>query len=131
MKCIVLGMDVIAELDVLERVGVALADPTRRWILMRLLDAPAYPAQIANELRVSRALVSNHLACLRGCGLVRATREGRQIRYELSDLRLADALRQLARVVLDSDACPAHLAPPAADDGRRRAMLAGLNGVSA
>jgi DNA-binding transcriptional ArsR family regulator len=127
-----LAMTLVAEQDVLERVGVALADPTRRWILMRLLEGPAYPAQVAGELGVSRALVSNHLACLRGCGLVRATREGRQMRYELSDARLAEALRQLARVVLDSDACPAHLAPPAvADDGRRSALLAGLDGLEA
>ena len=44
-------------------------------------------------------------------GLVTATREGRQVRYELADDRLAGALRELARVVLDSPACPAHLDP--------------------
>jgi hypothetical protein len=38
-------------------------------------------------------------------------REGRQVRYELADDRLAGALRELARVVLDSPACPAHLEP--------------------
>ena len=52
-----------------------------------------------------------NLACLRGCGLVKATREGRQVRYELADPRLAGALRELARVVLDSPACPDHLGP--------------------
>jgi DNA-binding transcriptional ArsR family regulator len=95
--------------DVLERIGTALADPTRRRILTMLLAGPAYPAELAELLDVSRAKVSNHLACLRGCGLVQATREGRQVRYELADQRLADALRELARVVLDSPACPAHL----------------------
>jgi hypothetical protein len=38
-------------------------------------------------------------------------KEGRQVRYELADDRLAGALRELARVVLDSPACPAHLEP--------------------
>jgi ArsR family transcriptional regulator, cadmium/lead-responsive transcriptional repressor len=95
--------------DVLERVGTALADPTRRRMLTVLLAGPAYPAELADLLGVSRAKVSNHLACLRGCGLVTATREGRQVRYELADERLAGALRELARVVLDSPACPAHL----------------------
>lgn len=97
------------DLDVLERVGTALADRTRRLILLRLLDGPAYPADLALALGASRAGISNHLACLRGCGLVTATREGRQVRYELADQRLAGALRELARVVLDSPACPAHL----------------------
>jgi DNA-binding transcriptional ArsR family regulator len=100
-----------SDVDVLERVGTALADTTRRRILAMLLAAPAYPAELAAVLDVSRANVSNHLACLRGCGLVTATREGRQVRYDLADQRLAGALRELARVVLDSPACPAHLEP--------------------
>jgi DNA-binding transcriptional ArsR family regulator len=101
------------DLDVLERVGTALADRTRRLILLRLLDGPAYPADLALTLDTSRAGISNHLACLRGCGLVNPTREGRQVRYELTDPRLASALRQLAQVVLASDACPSHLRQPA------------------
>jgi DNA-binding transcriptional ArsR family regulator len=100
-----------SDVDVLERIGTALADPTRRRMLTILLVGPAYPAELAEILDVSRAKVSNHLACLRGCGLVKDTREGRQVRYELADQRLAGALRELARVVLDSPACPAHLKP--------------------
>jgi len=98
-----------SDVDVLQRVGTALADTTRRRMLTLLLAGPAYPAELAEVLEVSRAKVSNHLACLRGCELVRATREGRQVRYELSDDRLAAALRELAQVVLDSPACPTHL----------------------
>jgi ArsR family transcriptional regulator, cadmium/lead-responsive transcriptional repressor len=104
-----MGTTLASDVDVLERVGTALADSTRRRILTRLLAAPAYPAELAEVLDVSRAKVSNHLACLRGCGLVQATREGRQVRYQLADQRLAGALRELARVVLDSPACPADL----------------------
>jgi DNA-binding transcriptional ArsR family regulator len=100
-----------SDADVLERVGIALADATRRRMLSVLLVGPAYPAELAEVLEVSRAKASNHLACLRGCGLVKATREGRQVRYELADQRLAGALRELARVVLDGQACPAHLEP--------------------
>jgi ArsR family transcriptional regulator, cadmium/lead-responsive transcriptional repressor len=100
-----------SDVDVLERIGTALADPTRRRILSMLLAGPAYPAELAEALDISRAKTSNHLACLRGCGLVTATRQGRQVRYQLADARLAGALGELARVVLDSPACPAHLAP--------------------
>jgi DNA-binding transcriptional ArsR family regulator len=75
-----------------------MADGVRRQILVRLLDGSAYPADLADDLGESRANVSNHLACLRGCGLVRATREGRQIRYDLADGKLARALRLLTEI---------------------------------
>lgn len=87
--------------DRLERVGTALADPTRRRILLRLLDGPAYPAELADLLDVGRTNVSNHLACLRGCGLVSASREGRLVRYELTSPELIEALRLLAALELD------------------------------
>jgi len=97
--------------QVLARFGHALSDPVRARLLLALRDAPGYPADLADLVGTSRQNLSNHLACLRGCGLVTATRQGRQVRYELADQRLAGALRELARVVLDSPACPAHLEP--------------------
>ena len=97
-------------LDTLERFGRALADPTRCRILLSLLEAPAYPADLADELGLGRANVSNHLACLRGCGLVVATPEGRRVRYTLADAGLAHALRDLADIALAVD--PSELCEP-------------------
>ena len=77
-----------------------MADGVRRQILVRLIDGSAYPAQLADEMGESRANISNHLACLRGCGLVRATREGRQMRYDLADRKLARALGLLGEITL-------------------------------
>jgi DNA-binding transcriptional ArsR family regulator len=90
----------------LARLGRALADPTRCRILVALLDGPGYPAQLAEKLGLTRSNVSNHLACLRGCGLVVATYQGRQVRYELADRKLASALTELADVVLAVDPQP-------------------------
>ncbi len=90
-------------LDALVRIGRALADPTRCRILLELLDHPCYPAEMAEHLGLTRGNVSNHLACLRGCGLVVAVPEGRRARYELVDRRLRHALEDLARVVLAVD----------------------------
>ena len=90
--------------DALERVGTALADPTRRRILLVLLDGGAYPVDLAAALGAGRTNISNHLACLRGCGLVRAQREGRQVRYELSSPRLAHALADLVDLELEVEA---------------------------
>lgn len=96
-------MDVTAELDVLGRIGTALADDSRRRMLRSLLDGPRYPSELAEELGLTRANTSNHLSCLRGCGLVVAEPEGRRVRYELADPRLAEALRSLADLVLAID----------------------------
>jgi DNA-binding transcriptional ArsR family regulator len=90
-----------SKIDALERVGTALADPTRRRILLLLVERGAYPADLADTLGATRTNISNHLACLRGCGLVRAEREGRQVRYELSSPRLAHALTDLVDLELE------------------------------
>jgi DNA-binding transcriptional ArsR family regulator len=97
-----LGMTVLmqADLGTLARVGTALADPTRRRVLMQLIEGSGYPAVMAEAFGTTRANLSNHLACLRECGLVTATAEGRRIRYELADQRLAEGLNILAALDL-------------------------------
>lgn len=96
----VVGSVTAMDLDVLERVGTALADGVRRRILVRLLDGPAYPAELADALGESRSNISNHLSCLRGCGLVTTVREGRNVRYQLAHRALASALRKLVTLSL-------------------------------
>ena len=86
--------------SVLARFGHALSDPTRSRVLLALREAPAHPSDLADRLGVSRQSLSNHLACLRGCGLVVAVPEGRRVRYELADGRLGHALDDLLGVVL-------------------------------
>jgi DNA-binding transcriptional ArsR family regulator len=87
-------------LGTLARVGTALADPIRRRVLVHLIDRPSYPAEMAHDFGTSRANLSNHLTCLRECGLVTATAEGRRVRYELADQHLAEGLRILAALDL-------------------------------
>ena len=101
-------LTVATHADVLARFGHALSDPTRSRILLALRDGPRYPAELADTLRVSRTNLSNHLACLRGCGLVVAAPEGRRTRYELAEPKLAHALDDLLGLVLtvDPQACP-------------------------
>lgn len=91
----------------LARMGHALSDATRARILLALRDAPAYPSDLAEALGVSRQVMSNQLACLRGCGLVDATPEGRRTAYRLADENLAPALAELLRValVVEPDCC--------------------------
>ncbi|WBB76765.1 metalloregulator ArsR/SmtB family transcription factor [Micromonospora sp. WMMD1128] len=96
-------MQTLPHAQVLARFGHALSEPMRARLLLALRDGPGYPAQLADLLGTSRQNVSNHLACLRGCGLVVAVPEGRRARYELADARLAHALGDLLGVVLAVD----------------------------
>ena len=91
---------IATRLDVMNRLGRAMADPTRSRLLMALLERPAYPAELARDLGLTRSNVSNHLACLRDCGIVVAEPEGRQTRYEIADPHLARALNALVEVTL-------------------------------
>ena len=93
-------MQTLTTADVLARFGHALSDPTRARLLLRLREAPGYPADLADQLGVSRQSLSNHLTCLRGCGLVVAAPEGRRQRYELADARFGHALGGLLGIVL-------------------------------
>jgi len=101
-------LTIAPRLDVMNRLGRAMADPTRSRILMSLLEHPGHPAQLARDLDLTRSNVSNHLSCLRGCGIVVAVPEGRQTRYEIADAHLTRALVALVDVVLavdDGEAC--------------------------
>lgn len=92
-----------SRLDVMNRLGRAMADPTRSRILLSLLDQPSYPSDLVEVLELSPQTVSNHLACLRDCGIVVAEPQGRRVRYEISDPHLALGLNALVGVVLAVD----------------------------
>jgi DNA-binding transcriptional ArsR family regulator len=96
-------LTIASRLDVMNRLGRALADPTRSRILMALLEGPSYPAVLSRDLELTRSNVSNHLTCLRGCGIVVAEPEGRRTRYEIADPHLTRALTALVDVTLAVD----------------------------
>jgi DNA-binding transcriptional ArsR family regulator len=96
-------LTIASRVDVMNRLGRAMADPTRSRILLSLLARPGYPAELSRDLELTRSNVSNHLACLRGCGIVVATPEGRQTRYEIADPHLTAALTALVDVTLAVD----------------------------
>jgi ArsR family transcriptional regulator len=76
-------MDPIYELqaDVLK----TLANPRRLEILHRLADGPCEVGRMATELGISQPNASQHLAIMRAAGVVIAERDGREVRYRLSD----------------------------------------------
>ena len=73
-------------------------------MLLQLQQGPAVPLELAAQIGVSRQILSNHLACLRDCGLVVGVPAGRNVRYEFSDPKLAHALEDLLGTILTVEA---------------------------
>ena len=76
--------------DQLDAVFGALADPTRRAILSRLIHGEASVAELAAPFRVSQPAISRHLKVLERAGLISRTRRATA---RLSHLR-AEPLKQ-------------------------------------
>ncbi len=77
----------------------ALASPRRLEILHLLDHGPREVTSLAADLGLSQPNVSQHLAVLRSAGLVEAEREGREVRYRISDPDVITACGIMRRVV--------------------------------
>jgi DNA-binding transcriptional ArsR family regulator len=75
------------------------SDPSRLRILESLRAGPLTVGEIVAETGLTQSNTSNHLACLRDCGLVTAEQQGRYVSYQLSDDRVF-ALLALAEGLL-------------------------------
>ena len=61
----------------------AIADPTRRAILVLIAVQAMTPNAIAEEFKTSRQAVSKHIQILTECDLLRQEQRGREIYYSL------------------------------------------------
>ncbi|MBL7959592.1 winged helix-turn-helix transcriptional regulator [bacterium] len=61
----------------------AIADPTRRAILLLLASQAMTPNAIAEEFHTSRQAVSKHIQILTECDLVKQEQKGREIYYHI------------------------------------------------
>jgi DNA-binding transcriptional ArsR family regulator len=80
-----------------------LGDPTRLSILETLREGEKTTSQIVLETGQSQSNVSNHLACLLDCGLVKNRRQGKNIFYNISD-------KKVSRILEESDAVLSEIA---------------------
>jgi ArsR family transcriptional regulator, zinc-responsive transcriptional repressor len=67
----------------------ALAAPVRIRIVTELAGGPRCVHELVETLGVAQPLVSQHLRVLRGAGIVRGSRRGREIAYALTDDHVA------------------------------------------
>jgi len=68
----------------------AVADPTRRAILLLLASQTITAGAIADNFDNARSTVSKHIQILTECGLVNSNQEGREIYYEINFERMKD-----------------------------------------
>ena len=78
-----------------------LADTSRLGILEALRGGPLSVNELVLATGLSQPNVSNHLACLHGCGLVIREQQGRHVYYRLGNDRFAALLELAGLVVTD------------------------------
>ena len=76
-------------------------DPSRLAILEALRNGPLTVGEIVKETGLSQSNASNHLACLRECGLVVSEQNWRYVTYHLSDDRVGELLELAESLLAD------------------------------
>lgn len=70
-----------------------LANPTRIRLLEQLVEGERTVQDLQNALTLEQPIVSQHLAVLRGRGVVTVRRQGTQAHYALASPLIAEVLR--------------------------------------
>lgn len=68
------------------------SDPSRLSILQALRSGSLTVGEIVEITGLTQSNTSNHLSCLRDCGLVVAIQQGRYVSYQLGDPRVHEVL---------------------------------------
>ena len=94
-------LDPATEIDRIQ-VGLirALAGTHRLRIVHLLGHGPLEVNELAQELALPQATVSQNLAAMRAAGLVDATRDGRAVRYRIADPEILAACDLMRNVIV-------------------------------
>ena len=109
-------------------------------LMMATADGPKEGGRLAEEMDISQPNVSQHLAVMRTAGIVEAERDGREVRYQLTDPDVILACGTMRRVLMrrlarlgelserpaGADADPRADAAPRADDPKVRIAAASV-----
>jgi DNA-binding transcriptional ArsR family regulator len=80
----------------IDRVLQALADPTRRQVIERLVSGPASTSELAEPFEMALPSFTQHLGVLERAGMVTSTKQGRVRTYRLAPAGLEVASGWLA-----------------------------------
>lgn len=96
-----------------------MASAQRLRIIHLLGVAPREVNELARELGAGQAATSQHLAAMRSAGLVEAVRDGRVVRYHLSDPEILEACGLMREALVRRLARLGNLAATAGRGGER------------
>jgi len=77
------------------------ADTTRLIVFESLKDGEMTVTQLVERTGYGQSTISNHLACLKDCGLVKVRQEGRNNYYSLRDARVVEILNLAEDILSD------------------------------
>lgn len=83
-----------------------LGEPNRLRLVAACLDRPRTVTELTEEIGASQSLVSHHLRLLRSARLLRQTRSGKNVLYELPDCHIGTMLTNMIE----------HVSEPVHDD---------------
>ena len=81
------------DVEIAAKLFRGLGDRTRLALLLALLDGERRVTDLVDQVGTSQANVSNHLSCLRECGLIAARPDGRQTFYRVATDEVETLLR--------------------------------------
>ena len=87
----------------LQKTMKALSDPVRREILSLLKDGRKSAGDIASGFAITDAAISRHLSVLKEADLIRDTREGKYIYYDLNASVLEEILLWISALKGESE----------------------------
>ena len=87
-----------------------LANPKRLEVIDRLRDGEHSVTELAEAMKISQANLSQHLAVMRQKGIVATRREGLNVYYRLSNLKIIKACDLMRQVLLEHLEAGAELA---------------------
>ncbi|WP_407270759.1 ArsR/SmtB family transcription factor [Radiobacillus sp. PE A8.2] len=86
---------------------------TRIQILECIKDDEKTVSQIVMDIEGNQSNISQHLACLKGCGIIVGRQEGKYIYYSLRNQQVRDLLSMFDEVLVDVEndvaSCDKHL----------------------
>lgn len=87
------------QLDVKAKFIRGFSDKTRLQILECIKDREKPVSQIVDDIQGNQSNISQHLACLKGCGIIVGRQEGKYVYYSLSNEKIKDMLNMFDTVL--------------------------------
>ena len=91
----------LQSIDLTAKLFHGFADRSRLAILVALKEKPMTVSELVVATGLSQSNTSNHLGCLRDCGLVKSEQRGRFTEYALSDERVRTLLSLAEELLAD------------------------------